>query len=142
MEAEPPPHVRNRPAFREKKIPVTTDNPDKAAVEPPTSSHSGRPVSISESREERDHNPRHIDRSERPAAGNRGDMLRGGLPSRERYGGGNYRGSGRFSERQGHRPSGMQGEKWKHDLFDDANRSPTTKNEEDQIAKIERLLAP
>jgi hypothetical protein len=98
-------------------------------------------VSISESREERDHNPRHIDRSERPAAGNRGDMLRGGLPSRERYGGGNYRGRGRFSERQGHRPSGMQGEKWKHDLFDDANKSPTTKNEEDQIAKIERLLA-
>jgi hypothetical protein len=35
----------------------------------------------------------------------------------------------------------MQGEKWKHDLFDDANKSPTTKNEEDQIAKIERLLA-
>ncbi|KAJ6906760.1 hypothetical protein NC652_024234 [Populus alba x Populus x berolinensis] len=30
MEAEPPPPVRKRPAFREKKIPVETDNPDKA----------------------------------------------------------------------------------------------------------------
>eukprot|EP00249_Psilotum_nudum_P015542 c25383_g1_i1 orf=306-1370(+) len=32
-------------------------------------------------------------------------------------------------------------EKWKHDMFDEANRSPTPKNEEDHIAKIEALLA-
>ena len=75
MEAEPPPPVRKRPAFREKKILVETDNPDKATVEPARSNHSHRPLSISERREERDRNPRHVDRPERPAAGNRGVTL-------------------------------------------------------------------
>ncbi|KAK9116907.1 hypothetical protein Sjap_015854 [Stephania japonica] len=35
----------------------------------------------------------------------------------------------------------VRAEKWKHDMFDEANRSPTPKNEDDQIAKIEALLA-
>ncbi|CAK7330147.1 unnamed protein product [Dovyalis caffra] len=142
MEAEPPPPARKRPAFREKKIPVENENPGKAAVESARSRHSDHPMSVSERREERDRNPRHIDRSERQAAGNR-ELQRVGLPSRERYGGGggNYRGRERFSERRGYHPSGTVGEKWKHDLFDDGNRSPTTKNDEDQIAKIEALLA-
>lgn len=143
MEAEPPPPARKRPAFREKKIPVETDNPDKATVEPARSNHSHHPLSISERREERDRNPRHVDRPERPAAGNR-EVKKSDLASRERFGGdggGNYRGRERFSDRQSYRPSGTRGEKWKHDLFDDTNRSPTKKNEEDQIAKIEALLA-
>lgn len=138
MEAElPPPPVRKRPAFREKKIPMETD---KATVEPARSNHSHRPLSVSERREERDRNPRHIDRSDRQAAGNR-EVKKSDLASRERFGGGNYRGRERFSDRQSYHPSGTRGEKWKHDLFDDSNRSPTTKNEEDQTAKIEALLA-
>ncbi|KAG5238707.1 hypothetical protein OIU76_015187 [Salix suchowensis] len=138
MEAElPPPPVRKRPAFREKKIPMETD---KATVEPARTNHSHRPLSVSERREERDRNPRHIDRSDRQAAGNR-EVKKSDLASRERFGGGNYRGRERFSDRQSYHPSGTRGEKWKHDLFDDSNRSPTTKNEEDQTAKIEALLA-
>lgn len=45
------------------------------------------------------------------------------------------------SERNQFRSRTFSAEKWKHDLFDQANRSPTPKNEEDQIAKIEALLA-
>ncbi|KAF9675805.1 hypothetical protein SADUNF_Sadunf09G0071400 [Salix dunnii] len=138
MEVElPAPPVRKRPAFREKKMPMETD---KATVETARSNHYHRPLPVGERREERDRNPRHIDRSDRQAAGNR-EVKKTDLASRERFGGGNYRGRERFSDRQSYRPSGTRGEKWKHDLFDDANRSPTTKNEEDQTAKIEALLA-
>eukprot|EP01018_Ginkgo_biloba_P002999 Gb_20212 [translate_table: standard] len=45
------------------------------------------------------------------------------------------------SERNQFHSRTFGGEKWKHDLFDQANRSPTPKNEEDQIARIESLLA-
>ncbi|KAJ7296954.1 hypothetical protein O6H91_Y088200 [Diphasiastrum complanatum] len=49
---------------------------------------------------------------------------------RERWGGRN----GRDNEVLFH-------DRWKHDLFDEANRSPTPKQEEDPIAKVEALLA-
>ena len=43
------------------------------------------------------------------------------------------------------RPRRMEGnreaEKWKHDLFDEGNRSSPPKNEEEEIAKLEALLA-
>lgn len=153
MEAEPAPPVRKRPAFREKKIPVDSENAEKATSEPARQGHSDRPTSVSERRdlvserrEERDRNPRHSDRYERPVLGDKREPQRGSIMSRERYtggggGGGNYRGRERFSGRQGYRPSGTRVEKWKHDLYDEANRSPITKNEEDQIAKVEELLA-
>ncbi|XP_078442281.1 cyclin-like protein isoform X2 [Wolffia australiana] len=38
-------------------------------------------------------------------------------------------------------PEAGQQEKWKHDLFDESNRSPTPKNEEDELAKLEALLS-
>uniref|UniRef100_A0A2P2KG75 Uncharacterized protein MANES_10G081700 n=2 Tax=Rhizophora mucronata TaxID=61149 RepID=A0A2P2KG75_RHIMU len=145
MEAEPPSPVRKRPPFREKKIPSGSENANKAATDPERPVHSTRPLSLSEKRDEGDHNPRRADRSERPAPRSRGEAQMHGLQSRERYkggggGGSNYRGRERMSERQGYRPGG-RGEKWKHDLFDEANKSPTRKNEEDQIAKVEALLA-
>lgn len=75
----------------------------------------------------------------------RGEAQRGVFPSRERYTNGaaghNYRGRDRFGERQGYHSSGGRVEKWEHDLYHEANRSPTPKNEEDQIAKVETLLA-
>ncbi|KAF8673670.1 hypothetical protein HU200_048417 [Digitaria exilis] len=37
--------------------------------------------------------------------------------------------------------SGDQEEKWKHDLYDQSNSSPPPKTEEEQIAKVEALLA-
>ncbi|KAJ9159413.1 hypothetical protein P3X46_024921 [Hevea brasiliensis] len=145
MEAEPAPPVRKRPAFRETKIPVDSENAEKAASEPLRLGHPDRHTLVSERREERDRNPRHSDRYERPVLGDKKEPQRGSLLSRERYtsggGGGNYRGRERSSGRQVYRPSGARVEKWKHDLYDEANRSPTTKNEEDQIAKIEELLA-
>ncbi|KAF2320909.1 hypothetical protein GH714_031778 [Hevea brasiliensis] len=145
MEAEPAPPVRKRPAFRETKIPVDSENAEKAACEPLRLGHPDRHTLVSERREERDRNPRHSDRYERSVLGDKKEPQRGSLLSRERYtsggGGGNYRGRERSSGRQVYRPSGARVEKWKHDLYDEANRSPTTKNEEDQIAKIEELLA-
>ncbi|XP_057963773.1 uncharacterized protein LOC131154947 isoform X2 [Malania oleifera] len=159
MEADPPPPpVRKRPAFREKKIPVEAENADKALNELVKAGHAN-PATLgverreermgSERREERGRNHRHFDRSEKPFARdriypNRGEPQAGFL-SRERYGGGGGGGGSGYRGRE--RPSGRQGsrfgrvEKWKHDLFDEANRSPTPKNEEDQIAKVEALLA-
>lgn len=127
---QPPPPPRRRPAFTEKKMPKEeTENPDKTATEPPL-----KPTVLdSEKREERGgRNSYHLDRPQRPFA----------LRNREadRYGGGgNYRGRDRFEQR--YRSGGGRVEKWKHDLFDEANKSPTRKNEEDQIAKVEALLA-
>eukprot|EP00252_Welwitschia_mirabilis_P015090 TRINITY_DN33224_c0_g1_i2.p1 TRINITY_DN33224_c0_g1~~TRINITY_DN33224_c0_g1_i2.p1 ORF type:complete len:242 (+),score=54.84 TRINITY_DN33224_c0_g1_i2:331-1056(+) len=70
--------------------------------------------------------------------------------SRGRYNSGRangVRGRERFNmqrgpnERNAFRSQTSDNEKWKHDLFEQANRSPTPKNEEDQMAKIEALLA-
>ncbi|KAF5733205.1 hypothetical protein HS088_TW17G00745 [Tripterygium wilfordii] len=51
------------------------------------------------------------------------------------------RGRDRYGGKQGYHSSNGRVEKWKHDLFHEANRSPTLKNEENQIAKVEALLA-
>ncbi|KDP44496.1 hypothetical protein JCGZ_16329 [Jatropha curcas] len=146
METEPPPPARKRPAFREKKMPADFEKTEKAATESARPGPPDRPTSVNERREERDRNPRHSDRSERPLLADKKEAQRGGLFSKERYNsaggrGGNYRGRERFSGRQGYRTSGTRLEKWKHDLFDEANKSPNAKNEEDQIAKVEELLA-
>ena len=57
---------------------------------------------------------------------------------RDRFGGRQGQGQG-----QGQRSGDVhvRVEKWKHDLFDEANRSPIRKKEEEQIAKVEALLA-
>ncbi|KAL5710589.1 hypothetical protein ACHQM5_021133 [Ranunculus cassubicifolius] len=47
--------------------------------------------------------------------------------------------SGRYDDR--HDDLKKDGtEKWEHDLFDQANRSPSPKSTEDQTAKVEALL--
>ncbi|KAK9941914.1 hypothetical protein M0R45_007606 [Rubus argutus] len=148
FEADPP-VARKRPAFRENKIPLESENAEKTTVETAKSSHPDRSMEGSRKREERGDNPRHLDRSEKQFGGDRmhyrGEAQRGVFPSRERYPNGaagrNYRGRDRFGERQGYQSSGGRVEKWEHDLYHEANRSPTPKNEEDQIAKVETLLA-
>lgn len=142
--------ARKRPAFREKKIQVDSEQADRAATETVKSSHPEHPAEES-GKEERGHSARHLDRSEKPFAGDRASNRReppqGGFPSRERYRGGgaaadgNYRRRDGYSGGHGFRASGARVEKWKHDLYQEANRSPTPKNEEDQIAKVEALLA-
>lgn len=120
----------------------------EATTEPTKPSHNDIPVIESEKREERRKPASASDRPEKPLAGereaNQRDFRRGSFSSRDRYsgGGGSYRGRERFNGRLGQRrQSGEPVDKWKHDLFDEANRSPTPKNEEDQIAKVEALLA-
>lgn len=127
---------------------------DKAKAEPVKVSNSEHGTSARERGEERGRNPHHMDRPDRLSTGDRwtnwGEApRRGGYMSRQRNsgfggGGGDYRRRDRFEGRQEYQhPRGTttRGEKWTHDLFQDANRSPTRKDEEDQIAKVEALLA-
>nr|XP_011457871.1 PREDICTED: zinc finger CCCH domain-containing protein 13 isoform X2 [Fragaria vesca subsp. vesca] len=143
------PAARKRPAFREMKAPLESEDTEKTAVETAKSSHLDRSMDGNRKKEERSDNRRHLDRSDKQFGGDRvrhkGEAQRGVFPSRERYTNGaavrNYRGRDRFGERQEFHSSGGRVEKWEHDLYHEANRSPTPKNEEDQIAKVETLLA-
>lgn len=56
--------------------------------------------------------------------------------SRDRYGDSSFRGRDRFNGQ-----SGGRADKWKHDLYDETNNNQTSNKEEDQIAKVEALLA-
>ncbi|KAL2513486.1 cyclin-related [Forsythia ovata] len=139
MEADPKPPVRKRPSFREQKLPLDPEKTDKAIANP-----QDLPVD-NERRGEREHVSRNYDRPERSFVGEReakrGEAWRGNS-SRDMYGASSgYRGRDRLSAKQGYRPTSGRVEKWKHDLYEESNRSPTPKNEEDQIAKIEALLA-
>ncbi|XP_044508563.1 uncharacterized protein LOC123227577 [Mangifera indica] len=145
LETDPPPPAQKRRAFREEKISLNSNIVDKTAEE---SVNVRNPVRGIDRREQRVHDSHHSDRAEKPSSGdrlpNRGEAQRVGYLSRQRYvnsGRGDFRGRDRFDGRQGLRPNGAGGEKWKHDLFQDANRSPSPKDEEDQIAKVEALLA-
>lgn len=147
---DPPPPAKKRPSFQEKKISVDFENAKNTETEMVKSSHADY-VEGSERREDRGCNPRHLDRPEKPSVGDRlppkrGEAHRDGFLSRERYGGGgggggggNYRGRERINGKQGYRSDGTRVEKWKHDLYN-ASGSPTPKNEDDQIAKLEALL--
>ncbi|XP_055815971.1 uncharacterized protein LOC129885640 isoform X2 [Solanum dulcamara] len=143
VKEDPKPPVKKR-SFREEKIPVDTEKVEKAAIELVKPNPSHPEVDGGRKNERTDHMSRHPGRYGRPFTGvrdgNRGETWRANFPSRDRYhGNGDYRGRDRFNSRQGHNPSKVV-EKWKHDLYDEANKSPTLKNEEDQIAKIEALL--
>ncbi|CAN1302478.1 hypothetical protein LINPERPRIM_LOCUS25478, partial [Linum perenne] len=137
--------LRRRPAFREKKNPAKSENDSNPARESNWSSQiDRRPVSIGERREESNRNHRQVDRSRERFNGYRG-VQPPPPPSRQQYAGdrSNYRGGEGFNgEQQNNHQSGTRVEKWKHDLFDEAAaKSPTTRNEDDQIARVEALLA-
>lgn len=141
---DPPPTTRKRPAFREKKIPVDSGDANLAATVTVKSSHTDHPPE----RNERSSNPSHMDRPEKQItedrAPNKREARRDGFSSRVRYGGGgniNYRGRDKFNGRQGYHPIKTRTEKWKHDLYQEVNKDPIPKNEDDQIAKLEALLA-
>ncbi|XP_041995015.1 zinc finger CCCH domain-containing protein 18-like [Salvia splendens] len=146
MEGNHKPPARRRPSFREQKIPADPEKPSKAADDPVLRNPQDHAIDGGR-RNNRVHNSRYSDRPERPVAGerelNNAQPWRGNFPSREGLNSnGRQRGrDNRFTPRQGNLPSGGRVEKWKHDLYDEANRSPPRKNEEDQISKIESLLA-
>ncbi|KAK1417555.1 hypothetical protein QVD17_26684 [Tagetes erecta] len=131
---------KKRPSFRETKVPV---NDSATQVNTERKEESGKPMEKSP-----------VDRPDKRVSGgrdpHRNETERMKFQPRVKHGGGNgggvdggfggsFRGRDRFNDRQ--RPSGGRVEKWKHDLYDEANKSPTSKNEEDQIAKVEALLA-
>ncbi|CAI9764436.1 unnamed protein product [Fraxinus pennsylvanica] len=139
MEADQKPPVRKKPSFREQKIPAVPDKTDKGIT-------NSRDLPVdNERRVERENVSRNYDRPERSFMGEReakrGETWRGNS-SRDGYGASSgLRGRDRFGTRQTDRPTAGRVEKWKHDLYEESNRSPTPKNEEDQISKIEALLA-
>ncbi|KAI8554612.1 hypothetical protein RHMOL_Rhmol05G0111300 [Rhododendron molle] len=148
IEGDQPRTTRKRPSFREKKDAVVTEHAEKAPAEPVKPSNPDFPILGRDRRAERGGHNHHSEKPEKASVGdkegNGGEAQRGSFPLRARYGGGNnYGGRERFNGRQGYPPprGGARVEKWKHDLFEEANAGPTQKNEEDQIAKVEALLA-
>ncbi|GMH17923.1 hypothetical protein Nepgr_019764 [Nepenthes gracilis] len=144
-QVNPPPPAKKRPPFREEKLPVEAESTEKAATEPTKPLPPlDRPAAIREKRVERGGQSQR-DRSYvgDGSLPNRGRAEKASFPSRDRYsgGGGRYGGRDRYSGRQGYHSGGSHVEKWKHDMFDEANRSPTPKKEEDPTAKLEALLA-
>ncbi|KAI4295767.1 hypothetical protein L6164_035777 [Bauhinia variegata] len=148
---DPPPTTKKRPAFREKKILVDTGdgNPAAAVTAKSSQGQGDRPLERNERRQERSSNPHSLDRHEKQYAQdrgpNKGEARRDGFSSRGRYGGSggnnNYRERDRFGGRQGYLPSKTRIDKWKHDLYEDVNNEPVPKNDDEQIAKLEALLA-
>ncbi|XP_027162392.1 uncharacterized protein LOC113762941 [Coffea eugenioides] len=148
VEADPKQPAKKR-SFREQKDQDDSGKAGKEVEELLKPNPEENPVSESARRDERGgYTSRHSDRPEQGFAGdreaNKGDAWRSHFSSRDRYGNrpGNYRGRDRFTARQGYRATTRgRVEKWKHDLYDEANRSPSPKNEEDVVAKVEALLA-
>lgn len=157
---EEAPLAKRRPPFQEMKM---SQEQESAPSVTELDSRSGKPdqpgTTAAMMRNERAHyHPRGFgnrrsfvrpdDRSfRRGFPDHRGDGHRPGYDSR-----GRFPGRGRIDrDRFHHNPNvwrsneyqatGDQGEKWKHDLYDQSNRSPTPKTEEEQIAKVEALLA-
>ena len=143
-----PPTMRKMRAFRE-KIPADSADANPASMVEVKSSHTAHPPERNERKDERSSNPHHLDRPEKQNAEGRApnkiEARRDGFSSRARYGGSggnnNYRGRDKFNGKQGYRPIKTRMEKWKHDLYQEVNKDPIPKNEDDQIAKLEALLA-
>ncbi|XP_051132870.1 uncharacterized protein LOC127252641 [Andrographis paniculata] len=134
MQANPNAPLRRRPAFREQKIPAD-EKAQKAEAGMPNANPPELGVESSR-RDERGYVSRH---SERQRDLNMGRSR--SFSSRDRSDPGNrYRGSS-GSGYHNHRAPVGRVEKWKHDLYDEANKSPSPKKDEDQISKIEALLA-
>lgn len=124
---------RKRPAFREKKIPEESRNgTDRTRTE------EAKDTNLN-TRRQNERNWR-SNNNERPAMGrdrvwNRDDG------SRQSYRADREVGFNR-NGRSGFHGSWTKAEKkWDHDLYEEANKSPGRANEEEQIAKVEALLA-
>ncbi|KAJ6815971.1 uncharacterized protein M6B38_419025 [Iris pallida] len=153
LEAEAPP-AKKRPAFREKKIEseketaVAATGTERSRLHTARTTGRGGQYSSGLNNKLERSLPRAEERSSKrgeDGSYQRREVQKGNYQPRERFDGGGTWGSDRFSgrygERTAHRPGGFQVDKWKHDLYEEANRSPSPKNEEEQIAKVEALLA-
>ncbi|KAL8116318.1 uncharacterized protein LOC141667615 [Apium graveolens] len=152
-ESEGKPPVKKRPAFTEQKLPLESKSAEKTVSETLKQTQTDYPNPGSDRKEDRGQDSRRMNRPEKPPVWNgnsnrssgdayRSNPQRGHFLPRERYAGGDtYRGRENFNRRTGNHPSGARVEKWKHDLYDETNKSPTSKKEEEQIAKVEALLS-
>ncbi|BAU00838.1 uncharacterized protein HKW66_Vig0164160 [Vigna angularis] len=145
---DPLPTLRKRPAFREKRIPMESVDANLVAAVAVNLSEINHPAGRNDrKKEERSNNPHHLGRPEKPFADdrapNKAGARRDGFPSRGRRYGDNdsYRGRDKFNGRQGYRLDKIQTEKWRHDLYQEVSKDPIPQNEDDQIAKLEALLA-
>ncbi|XP_031128614.1 nucleolar and coiled-body phosphoprotein 1 [Ipomoea triloba] len=143
LETNPKPPAKKR-SFREEKISADPEKEETEAAK--HNSSSNRPVHVERRNEKSSYVSHHPDQAEKQFTGdrsaNRSGTWRGKFPSRpgRYYDSGNFRGRDKVGSRPSYR-SNKSVEKWKHDLFNEANKSPPPQNEEDQIAKIEALLA-
>ncbi|KAL6867644.1 hypothetical protein ACP4OV_015668 [Aristida adscensionis] len=155
---EEAPLAKRRPPFQESKMSLEQETGPVVTAPDARSQKPDQPGSSSAVREERRNyhtrgfgNHRQFvrpdDRSFRRGFPDyRNDAQRNGYDSRGRFAGRGGMDRDRFNNPYGGRynaqpTTGDQGEKWKHDLYDQTTRSPTPKTEEEQIAKVEALLA-
>ncbi|KAH9606625.1 hypothetical protein KSS87_013061 [Heliosperma pusillum] len=153
MEKNSDPPTKKRRQFREEKLPPESNPATYVTAVPSKDIQLTNSTKAAERREERDRTHRPLERNDndrsfvksRPPF-NRERGERTDMPPRNRFnnGGeydGRYRGRENFGGGQGYQSGGSgRVEKWKHDLYDEANASPT-KNEEDPVAKVEALLS-
>nr|ACG37008.1 somatic embryogenesis related protein [Zea mays] len=136
---EAAPLAKKRPPFQEMKIQESADTvtePDSRSRNYQARGYGNhRPFLRPDDRGFRRGFPDHRSDGQRNGHDIRGRFsVRGGM-DRDRF---NNPYGGRSNAEQA---SGDQEEKWKHDLYDQTNRSPPPKTEEEQIAKVEALLA-
>ncbi|XP_074285124.1 uncharacterized protein LOC141610768 [Silene latifolia] len=149
--ADPP--AKKRRQFREEKLPLESKPANDVTAVPSKDIQHPNSTTATERLEERyrTHRPLERNDSDRPFVKsrplfNRERGERTDMPPRNRFNNGGeydnrYRGRDNFGGRQGYQSgSGGRVEKWKHDLYDEANASPT-KIEEDPVAKVEALLS-
>uniref|UniRef100_A0A0A9EV16 Btz domain-containing protein n=1 Tax=Arundo donax TaxID=35708 RepID=A0A0A9EV16_ARUDO len=158
---EEAPVAKRRPPFQEMKISEHKSADAPTVTEPDSRSRKpDQPGPTSAMREERrnyhtrgfgNHRPfiRPDDRSfRRGFPDHRSDGQRNRYDSRGRFAGRGGMDRDRFNNQYGGRSNNtyqatgdQEEEKWKHDLYDRTSRSPPPKTEQEQIAKVEALLA-
>ncbi|CAI9786272.1 unnamed protein product [Fraxinus pennsylvanica] len=134
IEADPKVPALKSPAVSKQKFLADPKKTRKAAANPVILNPEDHAME-SEKREERGLTFRHFGTREKAFVekreGNRGKALRGNVSLREKYGASDkYGRTNRVIPRQGYPPTGGYVEKWKHDLYNEASRSPTPKNED------------
>ena len=143
---EEAPVAKRRPGFKEVGMPL--EGHESALTEPDAKSRKpDQPGLTSGMGEERRNYHSRDDRGTwRGFSDYRSAGQRNGYDSRGRFAGRGGRGRDRFDYQYGgrsnmHEAGGDETEKWKHDLYDQTDSTPAPMTEEEQIAKVEALLA-
>jgi hypothetical protein len=149
---EEAPVAKRRPGFKERGMPL--EGQGSAVTEPDARSRKPdqRGLTSGMGEERRNYHSREFARPDDRGArwgfsDYRSAGQRNGYDSRGRgFAGRGGRGRDRFDYQYGgrnnmHEAAGEQTEKWKHDLYDQKDDTPAPMTEEEQIAKVEALLA-